>query len=192
MTQQEKIFKNTPGVSTHWQPSCALRAWQVLASCNPKEIRVSQKNIPLQRGFGLSYFYLVYFYFYFLVNNRTLLSTKEKENLLIIILVFLLSLSWWAILQLLFLFGHVTQWCFDFWEFFLAVFPPPEFNRNFQPKKSLPFCKIWQLFLGKKITIKTCNILTQVLILGSFLHFEFIIFFLGRFFHEISTWKMWF
>jgi hypothetical protein len=34
--------------------------------------------------------------------------------------------------------------------------------------------------------------LTQVLILGSFLHFEFIIFFLGRFFHEISTWKMWF
>jgi hypothetical protein len=34
--------------------------------------------------------------------------------------------------------------------------------------------------------------LTQVLILGSFLHFEFIIFFLGSFFHEISTWKMWF
>jgi hypothetical protein len=47
-----KPKKNTPSVSTHWQPSSELRAWQVLASCNPKEISVSQKNIPLQRGFG--------------------------------------------------------------------------------------------------------------------------------------------
>ncbi len=85
-----------------------------------------------------------------MVNNRTLLSTKEKENLLIIILVFLLSLSWWAILQLLFLFGHVTQWCFDFWDFFGQCFPS-RIEKKYSVEKFLAFFQNFTSFSRKNI-----------------------------------------
>ncbi len=139
-----------------------------------------------------------------MVNNRTLLSTKEKENLLIIILVFLLSLSWWAILQLLFLFGHVTQWCFDFWDFFWQCFPS-KIQKKYSVKKFLAFFQNFTSFSRKNIYKKNLwHTLTQVLVFWHYFrqfstfrihHLLFGEFFFTKFqpekcdFRPIQTWN---
>jgi hypothetical protein len=76
---------------------------------------------------------------------------------------------------------------FRFLSFFFGSISTSKIQKKYSAKKFLAFLQNLTTFSRKKITRKICHILTQVLIFGSFLHFEFIVFFLGSFFHQIST-----